>query len=323
MKRLRFKMILPMRLDSKIFVAGHNGLVGSAIVRKLKEQGYTNIITMPKNELDLRDQKMVAWFFSVYKPEYVFLAAAKVGGINYNKTFPADFIYDNLQIQSNVIHNASKYRVTKLLFLGSSCIYPKITPQPVKEEYLLSGHLEPTNEAYALAKIAGLKMCNYYREQYGLNAISLMPANIYGINDNFNIEQCHVIPAMIQKFIKAKETGEAVTLFGDGSPIREFLYVDDLAEACIFLMNEYNSAEHLNVGSSEKYTISELANLVANELNFTGKIIWDIDKPNGIPERKLDTSKLESSGWKSKTTFQEGLSKTISWYNKTGGNKNV
>jgi GDP-L-fucose synthase len=323
MKGLRFKMILPMKLDSKIFVAGHNGLVGSAIVRKLKEQGYTNIITMPKSKLDLRDQKMVAWFFSVYKPEYVFLAAAKVGGINYNKVAPADFIYDNLQIQNNVIHNANKYNVTKLLFLGSACIYPKITPQPIKEEYLLSDYLEPTNEGYALAKIAGLKMCNYYRQQYGLTAISLIPANLYGVNDNFNIEQCHVIPAMIDKFVKAKETGESVTLFGDGSPTREFLYVDDLAEACIFLMNTYDSPEHINIGSSEEYTILELANLIADKVGFTGDIIWDTEKPNGTPKRKLDISRLESLGWKSSIALDEGLTRTVDWYLETGGKRNA
>jgi GDP-L-fucose synthase len=313
-----------MELNSKIYVAGHNGMVGSAIVRKLKEQGYSNIITLTKEDLDLRDEKMVAWFFSVYRPEYVFLAAAKVGGISYNQSNPADFIYDNLQIQNNVIHYANKYKVTKLLFLGSACIYPKITPQPIKEEYLLSGYLEPTNEAYAIAKIAGLKMCNYYRQQYGLNAISIMPANLYGINDNFNINECHVIPAMINKFTHAKNTGESVTLFGDGSPTREFLYVDDLAEACIFLMNTYNDLEHINVGSFEEYTIKKLSEIVAKKIGFTGKIIWDTEKPNGTPKRKLDISKLESLGWRPTTTFEDGLSKMVDWYlkNKKDGKDN-
>jgi len=310
-----------MDLNSKIYVAGHNGLVGSSIVRKLKELGYTNIITASKKDLDLRNQNDVEAFFVENRPEYVFLAAAKVGGINYNKTAPADFIYDNLQIQNNIIHNCHKYKVTKLLFLGSACIYPKVTPQPIKEEYLLSDYLEPTNEGYALAKIAGLKMCNYYRQQYGLNAISLMPANLYGINDNFNIEQCHVIPAMINKFLKAKETGEPVILFGDGSPTREFLYVDDLADACIFLMNSYDDSEHINVGSSEEYTIKQLAEIVSEQVGFTGEIIWDTEKPNGTPKRKLDISKLESLGWKSSVSLKEGLKDTVDWYLKTGGKR--
>jgi GDP-L-fucose synthase len=309
-----------MELDSRIFVAGHKGLVGSAIVRKLKNLGYTNIITVDKAEVDLRDQEKVSWLMSAYAPEYIFLAAAKVGGINYNKQAPADFIYDNLQIQNNVIHSANKHGVKKLLFLGSACIYPKITPQPIKEEYLLSDFLEPTNEGYALAKIAGLKMCNMYREQYGLNAISLMPANLYGINDNFNIEQCHVIPAMINKFITAKNNGmEDVVLFGDGTPTREFLYVDDLADACIFLMNNYDESEHINVGSSEEYSIKDLAEIVAEATGFTGNIIWDTDKPNGTPRRKLDNSRLESIGWKSSVTLSEGLKRTVKWYLETGG----
>jgi GDP-L-fucose synthase len=313
-----------MELDSRIFVAGHKGLVGSAIVRKLKSMGYTNIITVDKSEVDLRDQEKVSWLMSAYAPEYIFLAAAKVGGINYNKQAPADFIYDNLQIQNNVIHSANKAGVKKLLFLGSACIYPKITPQPIKEEYLLSDFLEPTNEGYALAKIAGLKMCNMYREQYGLNAISLMPANLYGINDNFNIEQCHVIPAMINKFITAKNNGmDDVVLFGDGTPTREFLYVDDLADACIFLMNNYDESEHINVGSSEEYSIKDLAEIVAKATGFTGNIIWDTNKPNGTPRRKLDNSKLENIGWKSSVTLSEGLKNTVEWYLETGGIRNA
>jgi GDP-L-fucose synthase len=313
-----------MELDSRIFVAGHKGLVGSAIVRKLKSMGYTNIITVDKSEVDLRDQEKVSWLMSAYAPEYIFLAAAKVGGINYNKQAPADFIYDNLQIQNNVIHSANKAGVKKLLFLGSACIYPKITPQPIKEEYLLSDFLEPTNEGYALAKIAGLKMCNMYREQYGLNAISLMPANLYGINDNFNIEQCHVIPAMINKFITAKNNGmDDVVLFGDGTPTREFLYVDDLADACIFLMNNYDESEHINVGSSEEYSIKDLAEIVAEATGFTGNIIWDTNKPNGTPRRKLDNSKLENIGWKSSVTLSEGLKNTVEWYLETGGIRNA
>jgi GDP-L-fucose synthase len=313
-----------MELSSRIFVAGHNGLVGSAIVRKLKKLGYSNIILRTSKELDLRNQKDTEKFFAFIKPEYVFLSAAKVGGIIWNSNSPADFIYDNLQIQNNVIYNSNKYKVKKLLFLGSSCIYPKITPQPIKEEYLLSDFLESTNEGYALAKIAGLKMCSMYREQYGLNAISLMPANLYGINDNFNIEQCHVIPAMINKFIAAKNNDmEDVVLFGDGTPTREFLYVDDLADACIFLMNSYDESEHINVGSSEEYSIKKLAEIIAEATGFTGKIIWDTDKPNGTPRRKLDNSKLKNLGWKSSITLDEGIKKTVEWYLKTGGIKSA
>jgi GDP-L-fucose synthase len=312
-----------MELSSRIFVAGHNGLVGSAIVRKLKSLGYTNIITVDKNEVDLRDQEKVSWLMSAYAPEYIFLAAAKVGGIGYNKQYPADFIYDNLQIQNNIINAANKHKVTKLLFLGSACIYPKITPQPIKEEYLLSDYLEPTNEGYAIAKIAGLKMCQMYNSQYGFNAISVMPANLYGVNDNFNIEQCHVIPAMINKFISARENGmKDVVLFGDGTPTREFLYVDDLADACIFLMNNYESSEHINIGSSEEYTIAKLAKIVADATGFTGNIIWDTSKPNGTPRRKLDNSKIEQLGWKSTTTLSEGLVKTVDWFLQTGGKRN-
>jgi GDP-L-fucose synthase len=277
-----------MDFSSKIFVAGHKGLVGSAIVRKLKSLGYTNILCVPKEIIDLRNQSAVDAWFSYNRPEYVFFAAAKVGGIGYNKSAPADFIYDNLQIQNNVINAAYTNGVKKFLFLGSACIYPKVTPQPIKEEYLLSDYLEPTNEGYALAKIAGLKMCQMYSKQHGFNAISLMPANLYGPNDNFNIEQCHVIPAMINKFLTAKNNNqEEVVLFGDGSPTREFLHVDDLADACVFLMNNYDESEHINVGSSEEYTISELAKVVANATEYKGRIIWDPSQPNGTPRRKL------------------------------------
>jgi GDP-L-fucose synthase len=309
-----------MELDSRIFVAGHNGLVGSAIVRKLKSLGYKNIIVKDRSEIDLRDKSHVNWLLSSYLPEYVFLAAAKVGGISYNKANPADFIYENLEIQNNVIHGSYKHGVKKLLFLGSACIYPRITPQPIKEEYLLTGYLEPTNEAYAVAKIAGLKMCAAYKEQYGFDAISLMPTNLYGINDNFDINQCHVIPSMINKFVNAKRDGlEEVVLFGDGTPTREFLYADDLADACVFLMNNYSDSEHINVGSSEEYTISELANTISNLVGYEGKIVWDTSRPNGTPKRKLDNSRIESLGWKSSTTLTEGLTKTIDWYINTGG----
>lgn len=313
-----------MKLDSKIFVAGHRGLVGSAIVRKLESLGYANIIKADTKELDLRVQIQVDEFFNKEKPEYVFLAAAKVGGINYNKSFPADFIYDNLQIQSNVIHSSYLHGVKKLLFLGSACIYPKITPQPIKEEYLMTDVLEPTNEGYALAKIAGLAMSKFYSDQHGLETISLMPANLYGINDNFNIHQCHVIPAMINKFLTAKSNGdETVTLFGDGSPTREFLYVDDLADACIFLMNNYNDPSHINVGSQWEYTIAELAKIIADKTGYSGQIIWDTSKPNGTPRRKLDNSKINSLGWEANTDLESGLEKTINWYLETGGKKDV
>ena len=304
-----------MELDSKIYVAGHNGLVGSAIVRELKSQGYDNIITFDKSEIDLRDKEKVSWIMSAHLPEYVFLAAAKVGGINYNKNYPADFIYDNLEIQNNIIHSASKNNVKKIMFLGSACIYPKVTPQPIKEEYLLSGFLEPTNEGYAIAKIAGLKMCNMYREQYGLNAISVMPANLYGINDNFNIDQCHVIPAMINKFHDAKVSGkEAVVLFGDGSPTREFVFSDDLAKSLVFLMNNYDDPSHINIGSGEEYSILELANIVKSIVGYEGELIWDTSKPNGTPRRKLDISKLSQLGWSASTRLTEGLGITYKWY---------
>jgi GDP-L-fucose synthase len=313
-----------MKLDSKIFVAGHRGLVGSAIVRKLESLGYSNIIKADTKELDLRVQVEIDKFFNKEKPEYVFLAAAKVGGINYNKNFPADFIYDNLQIQNNVIYYSHLHETKKLLFLGSACIYPKITPQPIKEEYLLTDVLEPTNEGYALAKIAGLAMAKFYTEQYNLNTISLMPANLYGINDNFNIEQCHVIPAMINKFLTAKNNNEkVVVLFGDGTPTREFLYVDDLADACIFLMNNYNNPEHINVGSQWEYSIQELAKIIADKVGYAGEIFWDTTKPNGTPRRKLDNSKINELGWEAETDLESGLEKTIEWYLKTGGNKNV
>lgn len=304
-----------MEYNSSIYVAGHNGLVGSSLVRRLKMMGYNNVITVDRSRLDLRNQLSVKRFFAIQKPEYVFLAAAKVGGINYNKNYPADFIYDNVTIQNNVIHSAYESKVKKLMFLGSACIYPKITPQPIKEEYLLTAPLEETNEGYALAKIAGLKMCQKYNEQYGFNAISVMPANLYGINDNFNIEQCHVIPAMINKFHNAKVSGlNEVTLFGDGSPTREFLHVDDLADALIFLMNNYEDPAHINIGSGKEYTIKELAEIVARVVGYTGNIIWDTTKPNGTPRRKLDTSKLDNLGWSASIDLQAGIDDTYGWF---------
>jgi GDP-L-fucose synthase len=304
-----------MNKNDKIFVAGHRGLVGSALVKKLYEEGYSNIVTRTRNELDLRNQKDVFYFFDKEKPNYVFLSAAKVGGIGWNKNCPAEFTYDNLQSQNNIIHSSYLSGVKKLLFLGSACIYPKITPQPIKEEYLMTDELEPTNEGYALSKIVGLKMCQYYNRQYGFNSISLMPANLYGINDNFNIEKCHVIPAMIRKFIDAKENNEkSVVCFGDGTPTREFLYSEDLADACLFLMKNYNSPEIINVGSSIDVTIKELAETIKNKIGFTGDILWDTTKPNGTPLRKLCNKKINSLGWVSKTLLEDGISKTIDWY---------
>ena len=304
-----------MNKNSKIYIAGHKGLVGSAISRKLKKEGYSNILEYTRNELDLRDQTTVNSFFSTEKPEYVFLSAAKVGGIGWNQKCPADFMYDNLQIQNNVINGCYKNNIKKLLFLGSACIYPKITPQPIKEEYLMTADLEPTNEAYALSKIVGLKMCQYYAKQYGFNAISLMPANLYGINDNFNIERCHVIPALIKKFIDAKESGQSyVTCFGDGTPTREFLYSDDLADACLFLMKNYSSSDIINVGVGSSITIKNLAETIKDKLNFKGDIIWDITKPNGTPMRQLCVEKINKLGWSAQTSFDDGITKTINWY---------
>jgi GDP-L-fucose synthase len=310
-----------MNKNSKIFVAGHLGMIGSAITRKLTQDGYTNLILKTKKELDLRNQSNVESFFKNEKPDYIFLAAAKVGGINHNNKAPAEFIYDNIQIQNNVIHNAYVNGAKKLLFLGSACIYPKITPQPIKEEYLLTNTLEPTNEAYAIAKISGLKMCEYYTKQYGFNTISLMPTNLYGINDNFNIDQAHVIAAIIRKFLIAKENNENfITCYGDGSPTREFLYCEDLAEASVFLMKNYNDPGIINVGSDSEITIKNLVNLIKNKINFNGEIFWDNSKPNGTPLRKLCYDKINKLGWKAKIDLEQGLEITIDWYLK---NKNL
>ena len=304
-----------MDSESRVYVAGHNGLVGSAIVKKLKELEYKNIITANRDQLDLRDKTKVERFFNINKPEYVFLAAAKVGGINFNKNFPADFIRDNIQIQTNVIDSAYEYGSKKLLYLGSACIYPKITPQPIKEEYLLTDILEPTNEAYAIAKILGLKMCQMYNKQHGFNAISLMPTNLYGPNDNFNVQECHVIPGMINKFLTAKENdNKSVIFWGDGTPTRQFMHSEDLADACIFLMNNYDDPEIINVSSDVEYTIKDLSEILKQKLEYSGEIIWDITKPNGTPRRKVCIEKLSKLGWYPKISFEDGLSRTVDWF---------
>ncbi len=297
-----------MEKESKIYVAGHRGMVGSAIVRKLTSLGYTNLLTRTSSELDLRNQQNVADFFEVEKPEYVFLAAAKVGGIVANNTYRADFLYENLAIQNNIIHGSYVNKVKKLMFLGSSCIYPKLAPQPLKESYLLSGYLEPTNEPYAIAKIAGIKMCEAYRAQYGCNFISVMPTNLYGTNDNYDLVNSHVLPAMIRKFHEAKEKDASeMTLWGTGSPMREFLHADDLAEACLFLMENYNESELVNIGTGEDVTIKNLADLVKQIIGFQGEIVWDTAKPDGTPRKLMDVSKLHGLGWHHKIALEDGI----------------
>jgi len=294
--------------ESKIYVAGHRGMVGSAIVRKLTSLGYTNLLTRTSSELDLRNQQKVTDFFEVEKPEYVFLAAAKVGGIVANNTYRADFLYENLAIQNNIIHGSYLNKVKKLMFLGSSCIYPKLAPQPLKESYLLSGYLEQTNEPYAIAKIAGIKMCEAYRAQYGCNFISVMPTNLYGTNDNYDLVNSHVLPAMIRKFHEAKEKGTSeMTLWGTGSPMREFLHADDLAEACLFLMENYNESELVNIGTGEDVTIKNLADLVKQIIGFQGEIVWDTSKPDGTPRKLMDVSKLHGLGWHHKIALEDGI----------------
>lgn len=304
-----------MNRDSKIYVAGHRGLVGSAIVRNLEERGYTNIIYRTHKELDLTRQVEVEKFFEEEKPEYVFLAAAKVGGIYANNTRPAEFIYENLMIESNIIHSAYKYGVKKLLFLGSSCIYPKFANQPIKEEYLLTGELEPTNEAYAIAKITGIELCKFYRRQYGCDFISAMPTNLYGINDNFDLETSHVLPALIRKFHEAKiNNQEEVVMWGTGKPLREFMFVDDLADALVHLMLNYSDEMHVNMGTGKDLSIGELAQIVKEVVGYEGKIVNDLSKPDGTPRKLLDVSRLETTGWKYKTELREGIEKVYSWY---------
>ena len=297
-----------MNLSSKIYIAGHRGMVGSAIVRKLQEQGFSNIVTRTSKELDLRNQQAVADFFAAERPNYVVLAAAKVGGIVANNTYRAEFIYDNLMIQNNIIHQSYVQGVEKLLFLGSSCIYPKMAPQPLKEEYLLSGYLEPTNQPYAIAKIAGIEMCDSYRAQYGCNFISAMPTNLYGPNDNYDLEKSHVLPAMLRKFITAQRNNSPeVELWGTGSPRREFLHVDDLAEACLYMLQHYNEKGLVNIGTGEDVTIKELAELIQSVTGYQGQIRWNTDKPDGTPRKLMDVSKINSFGWKAKIDLPTGV----------------
>ena len=301
-----------MEQTAKIYIAGHRGMVGSGLERKLRKEGYNNIIIRTSNELDLRNQQAVNDFFEKEKPAYVILAAAKVGGIHANITYRAEFIYDNLMIEANIIHASYLNKVTKLLFLGSSCIYPKMAPQPLKEEYLLSGYLEPTNQPYAIAKIAGIEMCDSYRSQYGCNFISAMPTNLYGTNDNYHPENSHVLPALIRRIILAKKNNEpTVTIWGSGSPRREFLHVDDLAEACFFLLKNYNEQGLVNIGCGKDISIKELAELIASEVGYTGLFEFDSTKPDGTPRKLMDITKLSNLGWKPSVQIQQGVRNTI------------
>ena len=297
-----------MELNSKVYIAGHRGMVGGAIFRHLSGKGFTNIITRTSSELDLRNQPAVNDFFIAEKPKYVFLAAAKVGGIYANNTFRADFLYENLMIEANIIHAAATNAVTKLMFLGSSCIYPKMAPQPLKEDYLLTGTLEPTNEPYAIAKIVGIKMCEAYRRQYSCNFISVMPTNLYGFGDNYDLNNSHVLPALIRKMHEAKvSTAEEVVVWGTGTPKREFLFADDLAEACIFLMENYNEEQLVNIGTGEDLSIADLATLIKNIVGFKGKLVFDSTKPDGTPRKLMDVTKLHNLGWKHTIELSEGI----------------
>jgi GDP-L-fucose synthase len=310
-----------MNKDDKIYVAGHNGMVGSALLRELQRQGFCNLATSPSSTLDLTCQADVMDFFAQEKPDYVFLAAAKVGGIDANQHYPADFIRDNLFIQNHVIDAAYKHDTKKLVFLGSSCIYPKFCPQPIREEYLLTGGLEPTNEWYAIAKIAGLKLCQAYRKQYGFNAIALMPTNLYGVGDNFSLADSHVLPAILRKMHEAKvNKSNSVAVWGTGEPLREFLYVDDLAHACVFLMQNYNDLDIINVGVGEDISIRDLAEKIKTIVGFEGELILDRRKPDGTPRKLLDVTKLKNLGWSAKTTIDEGIRVTYQWFLDNGQN---
>lgn len=304
-----------MDTQAKVYVAGSRGLVGSALVRTLKAKGYENLVLPSSHDLDLRNQAAVDTFFAEQKPDYVFLAAAKVGGIQANNIYRAEFLYDNLMIEANIIHSAYRHGVQKLLFLGSSCIYPKLCPQPMKEEYLLTGFLEPTNEPYAIAKIAGLKLCENYCRQYGVNFISAMPTNLYGINDNFHLANSHVLPALMRKFHEAKVNGDpTVTVWGTGTPLREFLYVDDLADALVFLMNHYNEVDFVNVGTGQEVSIKELALTMKAVVGYEGDLVFDTTKPDGTPRKLLDVSRLNAAGWQAKTDLKAGIEQTYAWF---------
>lgn len=304
-----------MNKESKIYVAGHRGLVGSAIVRNLREKGYNNLIYKTHNELDLTNQKQVRDFFEKEKPEYVFLAAAKVGGINANNVAPADFIYENIMIESNIIKAAHDFQVKKLLFLGSTCIYPRMANQPINEDELLTGSLEKTNEAYAIAKIAGLEMCKFFKRQYGDNFISCMPTNLYGENDNFDLKTSHVLPALIRKVHEAKiNNDDEVVIWGTGKPLREFLYIDDMADACVFLMENYNDEKHVNIGTGIEITIKETAELIKEVIGFKGKLVFDRSMPDGTPRKLTDVSRIHELGWNHKVELREGIEKTYKWY---------
>lgn len=304
-----------MEQKDKIYIAGHTGMVGSAIYRRLKKDGYDNIVCRTSGQLDLRDQQQVMTFFEKEQPDYVFLAAAKVGGIIANNTYKAQFIYENLQIQNNIIHASYLYKAKKLLFLGSSCIYPRMAPQPLKEEYLLTGLLEPTNEPYAIAKIAGIKMCDAYRDQYGCNFISVMPTNLYGPNDHYDLQNSHVLPALLRKFHEAKEQGSpTVTVWGSGKPLREFLHADDMADACYFLMQHYNEAGLVNIGVGEDLSIQELAEMIRDIVGYKGEIVFDASRPDGTPRKLLDVTKLHLLGWKARIPLREGITTTYRNY---------
>lgn len=309
------KGIIVMEKSDKIYVAGHRGLVGSAIVRNLQEKGYTNIIGRTHKELDLTNQATVREFFEAERPDIVVLAAARVGGINANNTAPADFAYENMQIQCNVIECCHRYKVKKLLFLGSTCIYPRMAPQPIPEDALLTGPLEETNEAYAIAKIAGMEMCRFYKKQYGDDFISCMPTNLYGLYDNYDLDGSHVMPAMIRKFHEAKVKGAAtVELWGTGTPLREFLYVDDMADACVFLLENYNGERHVNIGTGKEVTIKELAGIVKRTVGFEGEILWNKDMPDGTPRKLTDVNKLHGLGWTHKIELEEGVKLAYQWF---------